>query len=148
MRVFEDYEVGESWRSVGRTITDADIRLFVGATADDHPNHTNAEYCKAHPIFDRPCAQGVLVLGVVDGFLAYEVTRYMSASLNYGHDRIRYLAPVYVNDTVYAEFRVSGRRERSAEWGLLEFDVQVRNQDDVLSLAETQLILVNRRTGL
>src|SRR5437879_3165237 len=100
-RYFEDYSVGQRFRSRGRTVTDADIRLFVGATGCDHPNHTDEEYCKAHPIFERTCAPGVLVLGLVDGFIAESITREMASSLNYGHDKVRYVKPVYTHDTIH-----------------------------------------------
>ena len=74
---FEDYAVGQRFTSDGRTVTDADIRLYLGATGTAHPNHTDEEYCKRHPILKGICAPGVLVLGLVDAFIADAVTRHM-----------------------------------------------------------------------
>jgi 3-hydroxybutyryl-CoA dehydratase len=142
---FEDYEPGQSFVSRGRTVTDADIRLFVGATNCDHPNHTDAEYCRAHPIFDRPCAQGVLVLGLLDGFLAEVVTTKMEASLNYGHDKVRYLKPTYIDDTVHAEIEVTECVGRDEQWGVVHFDARAVNQDGETVLYESHLVMVTKR---
>lgn len=40
---FEDYTIGESRRTTGRTITEADIVLHGGQTGDLYPHHFDAE---------------------------------------------------------------------------------------------------------
>ncbi|TWF75015.1 acyl dehydratase [Pseudonocardia hierapolitana] len=142
---FEDYAVGQAFRSHGRTITDADIRTYLGATGTDHPNHTDEEYCRAHPLLEGVCAPGVLVLGIVDGFIADTVTRYMSSSMNYGHDRIRYLRPVYVRDTLHAEIRVAACTVRDDTWGVVTVEATARNQRDEPVLFDSHLLIVQRR---
>jgi 3-hydroxybutyryl-CoA dehydratase len=142
---FEDFPVGEMYRSRGRTITDADIRLFLGATGADHPNHTDAEYCKRHPIFERPVALGVQVLSVVDGFIAEAITRRSAPALNYGHDRIRYLKPVYPGDTIHAEITILAREAKNNEWGLLTVEALAKNQMGKLVLVNVNKLLIQRR---
>lgn len=143
----EDFDVGAVFSSRGRTVTESDIRMFIGATGADHPNHTDAEYCRNHPIFRQPCAPGVLVLSVVDGFIAEEITRSCALSLNYGHDRIRYLRPVYPGDTLRAELRVTAREERGEDWGLLTVEAHARNQKGELVLVNVNKLLIRRRAG-
>ncbi len=142
---FEDLAVGAEFNSRGRTITDADIRLFIGATGDDHPHHTDAEYCKKHPVFKRPCAQGVLVLSVSDTFFAYEIGFNLAFSLNYGHDKIRYLQPVYDGDTVRSRMRILSCEPKDETWGRVLVECNVYNQDDELVLINHQVILAGRR---
>jgi acyl dehydratase len=142
---FEDYAVGQTFRSRGRTVTDADIRTYLGATGTDHPNHTDEEYCRAHPLLDGVCAPGVLVLGIVDGFIADAVTRYMASSMNYGHDRIRYLRPVYVHDTLRADMRVTACATRDDTWGVVTVETLARNQHDEPVLFDVHLLIVQRR---
>ena len=146
-RYFEDYSVGQRFRSRGRTVTDADIRLFVGATGCDHPNHTDEEYCKKHPIFERTCAPGVLALGLVDGFIAETITREMVSSLNYGHDKVRYLKPVYTHDTVHAEIEVVDCTIRDEGWGLIRLDARGVNQHGETTLVDSHVLLVRRQPG-
>lgn len=142
---FEDLAIGTEYRSRGRTITDADIRLFIGATGDDHPHHTDAEYCKRHPVFERPCAQGVLVLSISDTFFAYEIGFHLAFSLNYGHDKIRYLKPVYDGDTVHSRMRLLDCKPRDETWGMVTVGCNVFNQKDELVLVNHQVILAGRR---
>lgn len=143
---FEDYVVGQRFTSGGRTVTDADIRLYLGATGTAHPNHTDAEYCRRHPLLEGICAPGVLVLGIVDAFLADAVTQQMAASMNYGHDKVRYVRPVYTNDTVHAEIEVVECVERDDEWGLLKLDARAVNQDGETVLFDAHVIVVRRRS--
>ncbi len=147
VRYFEDFQVGEHFKSRGRTITDADIRMFIGATGADHPNHTDAEYCRSHPIFDRPCAPGVLTLSVVDGFIAEAVTLDAALSLNYGHDRIRYLRPVYPGDTISAEIKIAAKEEKDSDWGLLTVEAHAKNPRGELVLVNVNRLLIQRRTS-
>ena len=143
---FEDYAVGQRFRSRGRTVTDADIRLFVGATGCDHPNHTDEEYCKQHAVLDRPCAPGVLVLGLVDGFIAETITRHMASSMNYGHDKIRYLRPVYTHDTVHADIEIKDCAIRDDTWGLVRLEALGLNQHGDPVLFDAHALIVRRRS--
>jgi 3-hydroxybutyryl-CoA dehydratase len=142
---FEDYRAGQQWLSRGRTITDADIRMYLGSTGTDHPNHTDEEYSKNHPLLEGICAPGVLVLGLVDGFIADKVTRHMAVSMNYGHDRIRYLKPVYVRDTIHAEITVTECSVRNDEWGVVTVGALAKNQSGEPVLFDSHLLIVARR---
>ncbi|HPE16467.1 MAG TPA: MaoC/PaaZ C-terminal domain-containing protein, partial [Oscillospiraceae bacterium] len=43
---FEDWQVGDSYDTAARTVTEADIATFAGLSGDYNPLHTNAEYAK------------------------------------------------------------------------------------------------------
>jgi len=142
---FEDYAVGQRFTSGGRTVTDADIRLYLGATGTAHPNHTDEEYCKRHPILKGICAPGVLVLGLVDAFIAEAVTQQMASSMNYGHDKVRYIRPVYTHDTVHAEIEVTDCAVRDDDWGLVRLAARAVNQEGENVLFDEHVIVVQRR---
>jgi acyl dehydratase len=42
----DELEVGQSWESAGRTITETDVVLFATWSGDMHAVHTNEEYAK------------------------------------------------------------------------------------------------------
>lgn len=144
---FEDYAVGQRFTSGGRTVTDADIRLYLGATGTAHPNHTDEEYCKRHPVLKGICAPGVLVLGLVDAFIAETVTQQMASSMNYGHDKVRYIRPVYTHDTVHAEIEVTACDVRDDEWGLVRLAARALNQDGDSVLFDEHVVVVQRRSA-
>ena len=63
---YDDLHVGMSFRSPGRTITDADIVAFSGLTGDYSELHTSDVYAKASQ-FGRRVAQGMLGLAYAHG---------------------------------------------------------------------------------
>jgi acyl dehydratase len=78
--------------SFTRTLTEGDVSLFIGATWDVHPLHTDDRYARASR-FGRRIVPGLLTasLGTHLGGLWAFVAQEMS---------FRFLAPVYIGDTV------------------------------------------------
>ena len=130
IKYFEDYQIGEIQISSGRTMTEADIRLFIGCSDNTHPVHVDAEYCKKFPAIGRPIIQGILTLGVADGFMAKEVAPTKVASVHYGHEKIRYIHPVYPGDTIHCRFEVVAKSIKNEEFGVGTWNVLVLNQND------------------
>lgn len=141
-RVFDDYEVDESYQTRGRTVTHSDIRMWIGSTDATHPNHVNSEYADSHPVFDDVVAPGVHTLGLADAFCADTISRPAAYGMNYGHDNVRYLAPVYVGDTISGEVTVADTESKDDTWGLLTLDVELTNQDGETVLVEDHLMLI------
>lgn len=141
-RTFEDFEVDETYRTSGRTVTESDIRMFVGATGSTDPIHVDHEYAENHPLIENVVAQGTLALGLTDGLVVEAVAGDAALSMNYGHDEVRYLAPVYPGDTLSATVEVVETTRRDEEWGVVVVDVEVQNQDDRTVLVETHRLLV------
>jgi acyl dehydratase len=56
---FEDYVEGSVRRTLGRTITEADIVIHAGQTGDFYPHHMDAEWCRAQT-FGQRIAHGTL----------------------------------------------------------------------------------------
>jgi acyl dehydratase len=143
-KVFADYHVGESYTTVGRTVTHSDIRMWIGATDATHPNHVNSEYTADHPVFDDIVAPGVYTLSLADAFCAKTISRPATYGMNYGHDNVRYLAPVYVGDTISGEVTVAETEEKDDTWGLLTLDVDLSKQDAESVLVEDHHMLIAR----
>ena len=130
IKYFEDYQIGEVQISSGRTMTEADIRLFIGCSDNTHPVHVDAEYCKKFPAIGRPIIQGILTLGVADGFMAKEVSPTKVPSVHYGHEKIRYIHPVYPGDTIHCRFEVVDKAIKNEEFGVVTWNVLVLYQND------------------
>ena len=69
---FEDYEIGSSRETFGRTITEADIVLHAGQTGDFFPHHMDAEWVKTQEFKER-IAHGTLILSIGIGMTANEI---------------------------------------------------------------------------
>jgi acyl dehydratase len=92
MRHFDDYELGISRDSLGRTITEADIVIHAGQTGDFYPHHMDAEWCKTQA-FGQRIAHGTLVFSVAVGMTSGEVN---PEAFSYGYDHLRFIKQVFI----------------------------------------------------
>jgi acyl dehydratase len=143
-RWFEDYAVGESRTTLGRTITEADIVLHAGQTGDFFPHHMDAEWMATQPAGQR-IAHGTLILAVAVGMTATDIN---PRSMSYGYDRIRFIGPVFIGDTITVTAEItetSQHRKKPDELGYVHELVTVTNQRGETVLVLTHLYLVNKR---
>ena len=146
MIYFEDYQIGSSHQSHGRTITEADIVLHAGQTGDFYPHHMDAEFCKTQPFKER-IAHGTLILSVAVGMLAGEINE---VAMSYGYEGIRFLKPVFIGDTITAKATIAEKREykKSPEqFGLVDEKVEVTNQSGELVMVLTHIYLVQKKSA-
>ncbi len=139
-RHFEDYDLGEERRTTGRTITEADIVLHAGQTGDWFPHHVDAEWCATQD-FGQRIAHGTLILSVAVGMTAGDIN---PLAFSYGYDRIRFVGPVHIGDTITVTATIAGKRDhpRRTAQGFVDEQVTVTNQrgDTVLSLVHVYLV--------
>jgi acyl dehydratase len=141
---FEDFESAGDITTRGRTITEADVMMFAGLTGDFVELHTNEEFAKGTP-FGRRVAHGALVFSISIG-LATRTNLLDDALLAFaGVDKLRFVAPVFIGDTVHVTKRVSERKELGAEQGTVVFETRVVNQRDELVLVYFDKMLLKRR---
>src|SRR5271167_1978140 len=105
----EDLEVGMN-ATFAKTITEADIILFAGASGDNNALHINEEFARASSFGGR-IAHGFLTASVISAAVA---NRLPGPGAVYISQQLNFRAPVRPGDTVHA--RVSVReliRKRS-----------------------------------
>lgn len=124
MRCFEDFQVGDKIITRGRTITEADIVTFSAFSGDWHPLHTDVEYAKKGPFGER-IAHGFLVLSVASGLLPLSEIAIIAF---YGIDKLRFVNPVRLLDTIHVEFEAIEKQERDERGGVITFRQTVKNQ--------------------
>ncbi|MCV6593882.1 MAG: MaoC family dehydratase [Silicimonas sp.] len=97
----EDLEVGMT-ATFSKTITEADIILFAGASGDTNAIHINEEFAQTTPFKGR-IAHGFLTASTISAAIANHLpgpgTIYMSQQMNF-------TGPVRPGDTVHAEVTV------------------------------------------
>jgi 3-hydroxybutyryl-CoA dehydratase len=125
---FEDYVVDAISTSRGRTITEADIVNFAGLSGDFVELHMNEEYAKRGP-FGRRIAHGALIFSISTGLMV-QMTRDPEAIVAfYGVDKLRFVAPVFIGDTIHVSQRVLEKQVKNAERGVIASEITVLNQD-------------------
>lgn len=114
-----------------KTVGETDIYLFAGITGDFSGNHVNEEYMR-QSAFGRRIAHGALLVGFMSttSSLMIEATKSPEMKVtpvSLGYDHVRFVAPVYIGDTVTVRYRIS---EVEADKARTIADITVKNQDD------------------
>jgi acyl dehydratase len=140
---FEDYEIGFTRRSFGRTITEADIVMHAGQTGDFFPHHMDAEWCATQD-FKQRIAHGTLILSVGIGMTATTIN---PRSMSYGYDRVRFIRPVFIADTITVTASITQKRDhpKRKTHGIVVEAVDIANQRGETVLACEHLYLVERK---
>ena len=89
------------------TITQAQINQFAQATGDQQWIHVDVERATAGP-FGAPIAHGFLTLSLIPVFLESALRVEQSGMVvNYGLNKVRFIAPVRVNSRLRAQFALA-----------------------------------------
>jgi acyl dehydratase len=144
-KFFEDYAIGTVRLSTGRTLTETDIVLHAGQTGDFYPHHVDAEWSAQQP-FGQRIAHGTLILSVAVGMTAGDIN---PVAFSYGYDRIRFVRPVHIGDTITVTAEIAGTRPhpRRPAAGYVDEQVTVHNQRGEVVLSLVHVYLVERRSA-
>lgn len=141
-RYFDDFKVGEIIsHSTSKTIFESDNNFFSLLTMNHHPVHTNVEYAKKNQ-HGKILVVGTFVFSLVVGFTVPDISG--KAIANLGYEDVKHLAPVFINDTLYAKTTVlecSSSKSRN-DRGIVYVETVAYNQNnhDVLSFRRKVLI--------
>jgi acyl dehydratase len=142
-KFFDDYNIGDSRTSFGRTITETDFVMHAGQTGDFFPHHMDAEWCATQP-FKQRIAHGTLIFSVGIGMTANVIN---PRGTSYGYDRLRFIKPVFIGDTITVKTTIKEKKpHKRPEMGLLVELVEVFNQHQVVVMACEHLYIVERQT--
>jgi acyl dehydratase len=133
-------EVGEE-ATFSKTIGEADLLMFSAVSGDFDPIHVNEDYARK-TAFGRRIAHGGLVMGLLSTTASMISRRAVErglkgVSVSLGYDKIRFLHPVFIGDTLSARYRIE---EIDAEAGRSRSRVEVVNQNGELCLAGTHVM--------
>jgi acyl dehydratase len=141
---FEDYVIGTTRTSTGRTITETDIVMHAGQTGDFYPHHMDAEWCKTQD-FKQRIAHGTLIFSVAVGQTA--TGEINPEAFSYGYDRLRFIRPVFIGDTLVTRCTIKDKRDdpKRPAHGVVTELVESINQRGETVLAAEHLLLVKRQ---
>ncbi|MFB3164944.1 MaoC/PaaZ C-terminal domain-containing protein [Neobacillus sp. 179-J 1A1 HS] len=140
---YEDYIVDSKRETLGRTITETDVVMHAGQTGDFYPHHMDAEWCKTQD-FSQRIAHGTLIFSVGVGMTAGAVN---PESMSYGYDRLRFIRPVFIGDTIHVNVTIKEKRDhpKRTQQGVVTELVEIFNQHNELVIVCEHLLLVNKK---
>jgi acyl dehydratase len=145
MRLFEDFQVGDVYRSaVGRTVTETDNLLFTMLTMNTNELHFNEEAARETD-WGRILVNSTFTLALVLGLTVADTTQ--AGGVNLGWDSVRLPAPVFVGDTLWAETEVAAARESRSRPGYGIVSVRTRgvNQREETVIAFERSFMIRLR---
>ena len=123
------------------TITQTQIQQFADATGDQQWIHVDPELARAGP-FGAPIAHGFLTLSLLPQFFERTIAvKGVRMAVNYGLNKVRFLAPVLVESRLRAHFTLlrSDPIEGNGLQMLWEMRVEREGQIKPVCIAESLL---------
>ena len=130
-RYYDDFVVGDVYEHrPGKTVTEQDNHMFTLLTLNTHPLHFDREYGKETE-FGRNLVVSPYTLALLIGMSVTDVSQ--KAIANLGMDEVKFTAPVFAGDTLYAHSEVLGKRESKSRpgQGIVTVRTVGANQDGV-----------------
>tara|TARA_B100000795_G_scaffold159600_1_gene119963 strand:- start:5 stop:451 length:447 start_codon:yes stop_codon:yes gene_type:complete len=142
---FEDYVAGEERKTIGRTITEADIVVHAGHTGDFFPHHMDAEFCKDQS-FGQRIAHGTMTFAIGVGLTATQIN---PRAFTYGYERLRFPNPVYIGDTIHTEVKVGKMAPDPKRKGMAKVVeiTETKKQDGKTVMYCEHILLVEMKAG-
>jgi acyl dehydratase len=142
---WEEWEVGKSFETAARTVTETDVVNFAGISGDYNPLHINEEYCKKTQ-FGTRIAHGPLVYAIAAGLL-FQLHLYDDTLIAFlGFESLKFTKPVKIGDTIYAKVTVTEVTETSKpDRGVMKRQLHVINQHGEIVQDGIQAFLMKRK---
>ncbi len=146
-KYFDELRIGDTYLTPRRTVTEADVVNFAGISGDYFYAHMD-DIAAQKSIFEKRVAHGYFVLSAAAGLFVDPGEGPVLA--NYGLEDLRFLQPVYIGDTIRVRLtckRKTAKEKREDErlQGIVEWDVEVFNQEDETVATYTILTLAQRK---
>jgi acyl dehydratase len=143
---YADLHVGMSFRSPGRTITEADLVAFAGLTGDYSELHTSDVYARSSQ-FGRRVAHGMLGLAYAHGLMWPRTGEFRATAIAFlGINDWKFTGPIFVGDTIFVNYRIAELRDSKSKptQAIAIFDVEVVTHDDRVVQRGRKALLVSK----
>ena len=124
---WDDVKIGQRLRTLARTITEADITIFIGVTGMVEEMFTNVEYIKVESKIGARPAPGSMVYCICEGLLMQSTMQ--RTGMAFLECDLRILKPTVAGDTIHVQAEVLEARATSKPGrGLMRTFNRVVNQ--------------------
>ena len=140
---FDDIEVGQTWISPARTVTETDVVNFANITGDCDPLHVNHDYASKSP-YRQPIAHGLLGVSWVAGLAIHNpMVRTVAFTSIQKWD---FVAPIFFGDTIHVQTTVLEKENAGKKTGRVHWQKNLINQDGKIVQRGIFETLVSKRS--
>ena len=142
---FEEFSVGQTVKTLSRTIGEDAINTFAGLTGDYNQIHTDAEFAKGTP-FGQRIAHGLLGLSIATGLIMRTGMLEGTVIAFREIQEWKFVKPTFIGDTVHAVLTVTETKALPRiGGGALISQVELRNQkDETLQKVVLNLLVISK----
>jgi acyl dehydratase len=139
--LYEDFVVGQKDRSIRRTISEGEAMLFNSLVLDMHPYVGDEKFATEDGLFGKRLVAGAQVFAYGLGLMANNNVN----TFSYGYDRLRFIKPVFIGDTIYTIRTHLEKRPKYEEMGLVRVSYEIFKGEGELVLYAEHLQTVKYR---
>lgn len=144
---FEDFQVGQTFESGGRTITESDLTFFSMLSGDWNPIHADAEFARTTR-YEQRVVHGTLGIAIATGMLHQLGIFHDSAVAMMSLNEWKFVAPIFVGDTLRLRLEITaldaGKSQRVGRLG--RRFVLLNQRDEIVQDGHSDL-LIRKRGG-
>ena len=134
-RTIKEVPIGKRVR-FSKTVSESDVYLFAGITGDLDPNHVDEEYA-ARTMLGGRVAHGALILGYSSAASTRILEDFERPMVSVGYDRVRFLKPVKLGDTVTIDYEINSVDEKRER---IFSKIEISNQRGELVMAADHIM--------
>jgi len=127
---YEDIVIGTKIRSIRRTISEGESMQFNTLVLDMHPYVADDIFAKREGIFEKRLVAGAFVFSAGLGLVATNCVN----AFSYGYDKLRFISPVFIGDTIYTIKTDLDKQLKYKEMGLYRAAYEIFKNDGELVL--------------
>jgi acyl dehydratase len=142
---FEDLPVGRKFRTIGRTLTEADLVNFIGVTGMTEVLFSNVEFLKNESDITQRVVPGAMVYSFAEGLLVHATMQHTGFA--FLHMELDVKGPTFAGDTIHVECEVveSRRSASRPNRGLVRTFNRVVKQDGKVAITYNPLRMVKAK---
>ena len=139
---YDDFEVGHKIRSLRRTISEGESMAFNALVTDMHPYVADEIFASSEGMFGKRLVAGAFVFSAGLGLVATNCVN----AFSYGYDKLRFIKPTFIGDTIYTIRTNLEKRPKYEELGLVRASYEVFKGEGELVLYCEHLQTVKYRS--
>jgi acyl dehydratase len=144
---FDELQIGATYHTLGRTITETDVVQFLNLSRNLEPQFSNREFYEKEWVFKRLASPGALTFAIMTGLFTHLGLLSGTGQGYLGLDELRLPAPLFCGDTLRIEVSVLEKRLSKKQRGIVTMGFIGRNQHDEIVLTCRQTFIVARQPG-